>query len=89
MARKDVLARFQRDLEVRGLRPNTVRAYVRCVQRFLEQLGKAPSRATECDLRDYLLGIRKQLSPQTANQAMAALRCFYTDTPSRARLSLV
>jgi site-specific recombinase XerD len=86
MARKDILARFQRDLEVRGLRPNTVRAYVRCVQRFLEQLGKAPSRATECDLRDYLLGIRRQLSPQTANQAVAALRCFYTDTLRRPRV---
>ena len=36
------LTRYQRDLEARGLRPNTVRTYVRTVAEFLQALGGPP-----------------------------------------------
>lgn len=86
MVRKNALIRFRRDLEARGLRPNTVQAYLRCVERFLEHLPRAPSRATECDVRNYVLGMHRHFSPQTANQAIAALRNFYSDTLRRPRV---
>lgn len=86
MIRKTTLARFQRDLEARGLKPNTVGAYLRCIRRFLRQLDGPPSRATECDLRNHLLRLRREFSPQTTNQAIAALRCFYCETLRRPRI---
>ncbi len=83
MSSKTTLLRFRRDLEARGLRPNTVDAYERCVRRFVEQLGRPPSRATESDLRDYIVKLRREFSPQTTNQAIAALGCFYRETLHR------
>jgi hypothetical protein len=46
-ARSVNLARYRRDLEARGLRPTTVRTYVRAVAEFLQALGGPPSRGRE------------------------------------------
>lgn len=80
------LVRFRRDLEARGLQPNTVNAYERNVRQFIEQLGRPPSQASEGDVRNYVHDLRQRRSAQTTNQAIAALRCFYSDTLRRRRV---
>ena len=81
--RSTTLDRFQRDLEARGMRPNTIASYQHCVRRFLQQLGRAPSRARESDVRDYAVALRKGYSPRSVNVHLAALRSFYCETLRR------
>lgn len=83
MDRTGILNRFRRDLKAAGMRPNTVGAYERCVARFLAQLDRAPSRARESDLRNYVVELQQRYSERTTNQAVAALRCFYRQTLHR------
>jgi integrase/recombinase XerD len=77
------LVRFRRDLEARGLQPNSVDAYVRAVTQFLRAFDGPPSRAREADLRNYLVALQERRAPASINQAIAALGCFYTDTLRR------
>lgn len=81
--RSTTLDRFRRDLEARGMRPNTIATYQRCVCRFLQQLGRAASRARESDVRDYAVALRKGYSPRSVNVHLAALRSFYCETLRR------
>jgi len=82
-ARSVSLARYQRDLEARGLRPNTVRAYVRSVAEFLQALGGPPSRAREKDIRNYVVALQHRRAPASVNVAIAAVVCFYVETLRR------
>jgi integrase/recombinase XerD len=77
------LARYQRDLEARGLRPNTVRTYVRAIAQFLDALGRPPSKARERDLRDYVLWLQRQRAASSVNVTIAALVGFYVGTLRR------
>jgi hypothetical protein len=67
------LTRYQRDLEARGLRPNTVRTYVRTVAEFLQALGGPPSRAGEKDVRNYVVALQQQRASSSVNVAIAAI----------------
>jgi integrase/recombinase XerD len=84
--RTKTLERFQRDLEARGFGPNTIATYQRCVRRFLGQLERAPSRARESDVRDYLASLRQRYCARSVNVHLAALHCFYCDTLRRPEL---
>jgi integrase/recombinase XerD len=75
--------RFQRDLEARGFGPNTTATYQRCVHRFLVQLQRAPSRARESNVRDYVVALRQHYCALSVSVHIAALRCFYSDTLHR------
>jgi site-specific recombinase XerD len=77
------LTRYQRDLEARGLRPNTVRTYVRTVAEFLQALGGPPSRAREKDVRNYVVALQQQRASSSVNVAIAAIACFYVETLRR------
>jgi site-specific recombinase XerD len=77
------LARYQRDLEARGLRPNTVRTYTRAIAQFLDALGRPPSKARERDLRDYVLWLQRQRAASSVNVTIAALVGFYVGTLRR------
>jgi site-specific recombinase XerD len=77
------LTRYQRDLEARGLRPNTVRTYVRTVAEFLQALGGPPSRAREKDVRNYVVALQQQRASSSVNVAIAAIACFYAETLRR------
>lgn len=74
------LVRFERDLKAENLRPSTIRSYVGSVQRFMDFLEAPPSRATESDIRNYLLELSQRLRPASVNQSWAALKRFYRDT---------
>jgi hypothetical protein len=58
--RTKTFERFQRDLEARGFGASTIGTYQRCVHRFLNQLQRAPSRARESDVRDYVICLRQR-----------------------------
>jgi len=77
------LTRYQRDLEARGLRPNTVRTYVRTVAEFLQALGGPPSRAREKDVRNYVVALQQRRASSSVNVAIAAIACFYVETLRR------
>jgi integrase/recombinase XerD len=81
--RTKTFERFRRDLEARGLSSNTIATYQRCVQRFLRQLQRAPSRARESDVRDYVVSLRQRYCARSVNIHIAALRFFYCDTLRR------
>ena len=81
--RTKTFKRFRRDLEARGLCSSTIAAYERCVQRFLKQLQRAPSRARESDVRDYVVSLRQHYCARSVNIHIAALRFFYCDTLRR------
>ena len=82
-ARSVSLARYRRDLEARGLRPNTVRTYVRAVAEFLQALGGPPSRAREKDVRNYVVVLQQQRASSSVNVSIAAIACFYVETLRR------
>lgn len=84
--RATTLNRFQRDLEARGFCANTIETYQRCVRRFLSQFGRAPSRARESDVRDYVVSLRQHYCARSVNIHIAALRCFYSETLRRPEL---
>jgi hypothetical protein len=69
------LTRYQRDLEARGLWPNTVRTDVRTVAEFLQALGGPPSRAREKDVRNYVVALQQQRASSSVNVAIAAIAC--------------
>ena len=81
--RKKTLDRFQRDLEARNVSSSTIATYLRCVRRFLGQLQRAPSRARESDVRDYVVSLRQRYCARSVNIHIAALRFFYCDTLRR------
>ncbi len=85
-ARSTTMARYERDLRARGLRPTTIDAYLRYVKRFIAQLDRAPSKVRECDIRNYILGLRSHFSARSVNVSIAALRSLYCDTLRRPEL---
>ena len=84
--RTKTFERFQRDLAARGMSASTIATYQRCVQRFLKQLHRPPSRARESDIRDYVVSLRQQYCARSVNVHIAALRCFYRETLRRSEL---
>jgi integrase/recombinase XerD len=74
-----VAIRFQQDLKLNGKSERTQQSYLRMLRKFTEFLGNSPDRASEEDLRRYLLHIaeNKQWSPSTINVAQQALKQFF------------
>jgi site-specific recombinase XerD len=65
-------------LTVRGLRPHTVQAYVRDVERFTGPLnGQGPKGITPADLREYFITYQEGRSPKTVRECQLALRSFF------------
>lgn len=68
-------------MELRGLRPNTVRTFATSAERFLSDAGKPPSAITGDDVRGFLLHlVRQGRSPCTRNVNLAAIRCLLEAT---------
>ena len=68
-------------LTARGRTPNTIKAYVGCLQRFAGLVGEPLEKVTLNDLQAYQrhLAVRGQLGFSSFNQAFCALRFFYRD----------
>lgn len=83
------MGRFQdrmvEDIEIRGLSPETKRAYVHCVRRFVGHFMQPPDRLNAEHIRQYQLYLTRErkVAASTFNQIMAALRFFYRVTLRR------
>ena len=77
--------KMEADLRLKGFRPNTQVAYLRCVRRFATHFGRSPDRLGAAEVRAFLdvLACERQASPSTRRVYLAALRFFYRVTMER------
>jgi hypothetical protein len=77
--------KFRRDLELRGMRPNTVAAYARCCRRFAAHFMRSPLDLSVADVRAYLehLRVRERKAARTINVYAAALGVLFGETLGR------
>ena len=81
-------ARIIEDMTVRGFNEHTRRDYVRHVRSFAAFIGRSPDTATAEDLRLFQLHqTRSGMQPPSVNNAVSALRFFFTVTLDRPDLS--
>ncbi len=80
--------RLLEDMAMRGLRQDTQRNYVRCVQSFAAFLKRPPDTATPDDIRRFQVHQSDSgVQPQSINCSVSALRFFFTVTLDRPDLS--
>lgn len=76
------------DMRMRKLAPKTQSNYLRAVQRFAGFLGRAPSRVTAEELRQFQLSlVDAGLSPTALNGTLSGLKFFLEVTLDRAALA--
>jgi len=81
-------ARMIEDMTVRGFKEDTRRDYVRHVRAFAAFIGRSPDTATAEDLRLFQLHqTQGGMQPPSINNAVAALRFFFTVTLDRPDLA--
>ena len=81
-------ARMIEDMSVRGFKEDTQRDYVRHVRAFAAFIGRSPDTATAEELRLFQLHqTQSGLQPPTINNAVSALRFFFTVTLDRPDLA--
>jgi hypothetical protein len=74
------------DMRMRKLAPKTQSGYLRAVQRFAGFLGRAPSRVTAEDLRQFQLSlVDAGLSPTALNGTLSGLKFFLEVDPRPCR----
>lgn len=77
--------RMLEDMQLRGLSPNTQRAYVRAVRQLAEHYDISPDRISEEDLRNYFLYLKneKGVSRSVYVVALCGIKFFYQRTLNR------
>jgi len=76
--------KMRRDLRLRGFCSNTVSSYLRYMREYVRYFGIPPDKLNLEHVHRYHLHlIEKELSPQSINVAMAAIRFFYLITLNR------
>ena len=77
--------KMRSDLGLRGMRPNTVKTYVRCCRRFVKHYGRSPLDLTSSDVRAYLehLRLTERKAPRSINVYAAALAFLFGETLDR------
>jgi integrase/recombinase XerD len=77
--------KMQMVMEVNGFRPQTQKAYLACVRRFVAYYGRSPETLGTEEIRTFLYYLIKeqQLSSGTINQYYSALKFFYEVTLGR------
>jgi integrase/recombinase XerD len=80
--------RMIEDMTVRNFAEKTRNDYIRQVRTFTAFLGRSPDTATPEDLRRYQLHQRQSgVRPPSMNNAVAALRFFFTTTLDRPEMA--
>jgi site-specific recombinase XerD len=71
---------FIDELTLLNRAPSTIYAYVNAVARLAAYHRRAPDGLALCDVRDFLLNLRRQqnASPSLLKMHVAACRCYYT-----------
>ena len=72
-----LLRGFRLALSVKGLKPHTIRCYVRDVERVAHHHGQDPLSVTSADVRAYILQLQQRVAPKTVYEAQLALRRFF------------
>lgn len=77
--------RMIHEMILRGLAPNTQRAYLQAVSQLARHYGRSPERISKREIKAYLLDLHQNAnrSTSTCNVASAALRFFYHQTLGR------
>jgi integrase/recombinase XerD len=72
--------RLEKELKLRGYSPKTLKAYVYAVHSFVRYHRRPAEQMGVAEARAYVLHLieNKKVAPSTANQAVCALRFFYT-----------
>ena len=75
------------DMILRGLSPNTQRAYLQVVTRLARHYDRSPDRVSKREVKTYLLHLHQdqKRATSTCNVAAAALRFLYHQTLGRSR----
>src|SRR5260370_4983251 len=73
------------ELQRRNYAQNTVRTYIKIVERFAKHFGRSPDRLGPNQIREYQVHLFRDLhlSSRTVEQHAAALRFLYVNTLSR------
>ncbi len=74
--------RFERDLQIRGFSPNTVKQYVYCVRNLVKHFMRPPDELTIEDINDFQLHLTKErkVAWSTFNLYVFAIRVFFVET---------
>jgi integrase/recombinase XerD len=75
--------RMQDDLNLKNCSPSTVRNYLSCAALFLDHMPVSPLKASEEDIRKYVVRMSKRRSPSTVKMHIAAIRFLYEVTLHR------
>jgi len=81
----NLLAKLQRDLELKGFSPKTKNVYLKQTEKFLKHYNKRPEELGTHEIKEYLHSIltEKQRSSSAVNQAYSALKFFFIHTLDR------
>ena len=73
------------ELQRRNYAQNTIRTYIKIVERFAHHFGRSPERLGPGQIREYQVHLfrERHLSPGTVEQHVAALRFLYVKTLRR------
>jgi integrase/recombinase XerD len=71
--------KMREDLELRGLRANTVTSYLRCARIFAKHFNRSPEQLGASEVRQFFLYLkdRRKVSPATFNVYGGAIRFLY------------
>lgn len=77
----DLRRRMIRTLKLRGFSPKTQAAYVSAIAKLSQYYGKSPAELSRDDLQEYLYYLlqERELSWNSCNVVLAAMRFFYGD----------
>lgn len=73
---------FEKDLQIRGFSPNTVKQYVYCVRNLVKHFKRPPDELTVDDIHDFQLHLTKErkVAWSTFNVYVFAIRYFFVKT---------
>jgi site-specific recombinase XerD len=74
--------RYERDLQIRGYRPNTVKQYIYCVRNLVKYFMRPPDELTVDDINDFQqhLTTERRVAWNTFNIYVFAIRLFFLVT---------
>ena len=83
----DSVARFAGHVQLKGLMPRSVEAYLAVVRILAQWAGEDPAALGEERVREFFLHLVRErgYAPKSLRQARAALVAFYRDMPGRAQ----
>ncbi len=85
MTSTEAYTKLGQDMQLANYRPSTMKAYQRCVERFLAHYRRPVAKLREEEIRGFLLHLinEKKAGPENEKMHLAALRLFFETTLGR------